>query len=151
MGYVSIWLHVQHPQVTAHRLIGFLADVSCPLSGGAPADVSRGWRLGHAIPPPIPLAFTLEAPVAYEANNFSRNHIRQTRCSIDCKDDIIPPSPSQPFHLPRRRSGGGLDLYLDEIFFHGDGGLSKLSPTCALSSSRQTNRATSAHGRMFPY
>lgn len=72
MGYVSIWPRAQHPHVTRHQLIGILADVSCPLLGGAPADVSRGRRFGHAIPPPIPLAFTLEAPVAYEANNFSR-------------------------------------------------------------------------------
>lgn len=36
--------------------------------------------------PLLPLGFTLEAPVVYDANIFSGNHIK---CSIDCKHDII--------------------------------------------------------------
>lgn len=52
-----------------------------------------GSIFSHANPPPplhaLALGFTPEAPVAYEANNFSRNHIKQTRCFIDWKNDII--------------------------------------------------------------
>lgn len=36
-------------------------------------------EMGHAILSPILPTLTLEAPVADEANNFSRNHIRPHR------------------------------------------------------------------------
>lgn len=63
--------------------------------------------------PLLPLGFTPEAPVAYEANNFSRNHIKQTRCSIDCKNDIIHPLLSA-LYFPRQRSKVGERIFTPE-------------------------------------
>lgn len=80
--------------------------------------------------PLLPLGFTPEAPVAYEANNFSRNHIKQTRCSIDCKNDIIHPLLSALYFPQTEEQSGGENLYPREILFHGDGVLSMLISTC---------------------
>lgn len=69
--------------------------------------------------PQLLLSFTPEAPVAYEANNFSRNHIKQTPSSIDYKNDIIPLS-SLPGPSPNRGEDGvEALLFSKEILFHG--------------------------------
>lgn len=72
------------------------------------------------VTPPLPLGFTPEAPAAYDANKFNRNHIKQTPCSIDCKDDIIPLT-SQPFTSPERGSKVWRGIFRDPL--SGGGGV----------------------------
>lgn len=48
-----------------------------------------GRSLDHVISPMLLVGFTPGAPVVYDANKFSRNHIKAAHGFIDCVNDII--------------------------------------------------------------
>ena len=155
---ISDWL-TWFPQYDNPSVYWLLADVQ-RVCVCVCVCVCVGKGFGHANPPPPallpPFGFTPEAPVAYDANKFSRNHIKSARCTIDCEDDIIPllplrlftpPSAEERIFNPERSSFKGGEGVLVNAHFH----------LCSFFPSHHATRAAVLTGRFkhpaskFPY